>query len=69
MIFDVVTLGEAMLRFSVPPGTWLEEANRLDLHIAGAEANTPSPWPSWAEASAGCPGFLTPRSGGGWAGS
>jgi 2-dehydro-3-deoxygluconokinase len=38
--FDVVTLGEAMLRLSVPPGTRLEEADRLDLHIAGAEANT-----------------------------
>jgi len=40
MTFDVVTLGEAMLRLSVRPGDQLEEADRLDLHIAGAEANT-----------------------------
>lgn len=40
MTFDVVTLGEAMLRLSVPPGTRLEAAARLELHIAGAEVNT-----------------------------
>jgi 2-dehydro-3-deoxygluconokinase len=38
--FDVVTLGEAMLRLSVPSGDRLEDADRLDLHVAGAEANT-----------------------------
>jgi 2-dehydro-3-deoxygluconokinase len=38
--FDVVTVGEAMLRLSAGPGTWLETAGRLDLHVAGSEANT-----------------------------
>jgi 2-dehydro-3-deoxygluconokinase len=37
---DVLTMGEAMLRLSVPPGDRLEDADRLDLHVAGAEANT-----------------------------
>jgi 2-dehydro-3-deoxygluconokinase len=40
LTFDVFTLGEAMLRLSVPPGVRLEDANRLDVHVAGAEANT-----------------------------
>jgi 2-dehydro-3-deoxygluconokinase len=40
LTFDVVTLGEAMLRLSVPPGDRLEDADGLDLHVAGAEANT-----------------------------
>ena len=40
MSFDVVTIGEAMLRLSVPAGVRLEETERLDLHVAGAEANT-----------------------------
>jgi 2-dehydro-3-deoxygluconokinase len=40
MSFEVITLGEAMLRLSVPAGTPLEAAVRLDLHVAGAEANT-----------------------------
>jgi 2-dehydro-3-deoxygluconokinase len=40
MNFDVVTIGEAMLRLSVPAGVRLEEAQQLDLHVAGAEANT-----------------------------
>lgn len=40
MTFDVFTLGEAMLRLSVPPGHRLEVADQLDLHVAGAEANT-----------------------------
>jgi 2-dehydro-3-deoxygluconokinase len=37
--FDVTTFGEAMLRLSVPAGTRLESAARLDMHPAGAEAN------------------------------
>lgn len=40
MTFDVVTLGEAMLRLSVPPGTRLEQADQVDLRVAGAEVNT-----------------------------
>jgi 2-dehydro-3-deoxygluconokinase len=40
MTYDVLTLGEAMLRLSVPAGTRLETTDRLDLHVAGAEANT-----------------------------
>jgi 2-dehydro-3-deoxygluconokinase len=40
MSFEVITLGEAMLRLSVPAGTSLETAGQLDLHVAGAEANT-----------------------------
>lgn len=40
MSFDVITIGEAMLRLSVPAGVRLEETERLDLHVAGAEANT-----------------------------
>lgn len=37
--FDVTSLGEAMLRFSVPAGTRLETAHQFDVHPAGAEAN------------------------------
>jgi 2-dehydro-3-deoxygluconokinase len=37
--FDVTSFGEAMLRLSVPAGTRLETADRLDMHPAGAEAN------------------------------
>jgi 2-dehydro-3-deoxygluconokinase len=37
---DVLTVGEAMLRLSVSPGRRLETAGELDLHVAGAEANT-----------------------------
>lgn len=39
MPFDVTSIGEAMLRISVPPGVRLEQAESLDLHPAGAEAN------------------------------
>jgi 2-dehydro-3-deoxygluconokinase len=38
-MLDVVTFGEAMVRFSVPAGQALESAARFDVHIAGAEAN------------------------------
>ena len=37
--FDVTTLGEMLLRFSVPIGERLETATRLDVYPAGAEAN------------------------------
>jgi 2-dehydro-3-deoxygluconokinase len=37
--FDVTTLGEMLLRLSVPSGKRLEQATHLDVHPAGAEAN------------------------------
>ncbi len=37
--FDVSTLGEALLRFSVRPGELLEDAPRFDVHVAGSECN------------------------------
>lgn len=37
--FDVTTFGEMMLRLSVPSGERLENATRLDVYPAGAEAN------------------------------
>ena len=37
--FDVTTLGEALIRFSVPPGERLESAERYEICSAGAEAN------------------------------
>jgi 2-dehydro-3-deoxygluconokinase len=37
--FQVVTLGEAMLRLSVRPGDRLEDAPAFDVHVAGSEAN------------------------------
>jgi 2-dehydro-3-deoxygluconokinase len=36
---DVFTLGEAMLRLSVPAGETLETSPSLDVHVAGTEAN------------------------------
>jgi 2-dehydro-3-deoxygluconokinase len=40
--FDVTTVGEALLRLSVPAGTRLETAATLDVHPAGTEANVVS---------------------------
>ncbi len=40
--FDVSTLGEMMLRLSVPSGERLETAARLDVYSAGAESNVAS---------------------------
>jgi len=40
--FDVTTLGEMLLRLSVPSGERLETATRLDAYPAGAEANVVS---------------------------
>ncbi|HUM70631.1 MAG TPA: PfkB family carbohydrate kinase, partial [Chloroflexota bacterium] len=37
--FDLTTIGEAMLRLSVPAGVRLETARQLDMFPAGAEAN------------------------------
>ena len=37
--FDVTTLGEMLIRLSVPSGIRLESAGHLDVHPAGAEAN------------------------------
>ncbi len=37
--FELTTLGEAMLRLSVPLGRRLADAHSLDLEIGGAEAN------------------------------
>lgn len=40
--FDVTTLGEMMLRLSVPAGQRLETATNLDVYPAGAESNVVS---------------------------
>jgi 2-dehydro-3-deoxygluconokinase len=40
--FDVTSLGEMLLRLSVPSGQRLENANHLDVSPAGAEANVMS---------------------------
>lgn len=37
--FDVTTLGEMLIRLSVPSGERLQTARQLDMHPAGAEAN------------------------------
>jgi len=37
--FDLVSLGEAMLRLSVPLGQRLDDARSLDVEIGGAESN------------------------------
>src|SRR5258708_659510 len=36
---DLITVGEAMIRFSTPSGTLLAEAPAMDVHVAGAESN------------------------------
>jgi 2-dehydro-3-deoxygluconokinase len=38
-LFDLTTLGEAMLRLSVPLGRRLADTQSLDLQVGGAEAN------------------------------
>jgi 2-dehydro-3-deoxygluconokinase len=40
--FDVTTIGEGQLRYSVPSGQRLEVANQLDVHVACTEANVAS---------------------------
>ena len=39
-LFDVTTVGEMLLRLSVPTGDRLEKATHLDVHPAGAEARS-----------------------------
>ena len=39
MSVDVVTLGEALLRLSLPPGTRFSELGQLEASIGGAESN------------------------------
>ena len=40
--FDVTTIGEGQLRYSVPLGSHLERASRLDVNVTGTEANVTS---------------------------
>ncbi len=40
--FDMTTIGEGQLRYSVPPGQRLETASQLDVHVACTEANVAS---------------------------
>ena len=40
MNFDVITLGETMLRLTPPGFDRLEQASTLELHIGGSESNT-----------------------------
>lgn len=40
--FDVTTIGEGQLRYSVPVGVHLERAAQLDVHVTGTEANVTS---------------------------
>jgi 2-dehydro-3-deoxygluconokinase len=37
--FDITTLGEGQLRYSVPAGKRLAEAQQLDVHVTGTELN------------------------------
>lgn len=39
MTVEVVGIGEAMIRLSVPPGERLETAEKFDVHLGGSEAN------------------------------
>ncbi len=40
--FDVTTIGEGQLRFSVPAGMMLEQAKQFDVNISGTEGNVAS---------------------------
>lgn len=40
MQFDVVTLGETMLRLTPPGFDRLEQANQFEVHVGGSESNT-----------------------------
>ena len=40
--FDVTTIGEGQLRYSVPLGSHLERASQLDVNVTGTEANVTS---------------------------
>jgi len=37
--FDLISLGESMLRLSVPAGKRLDDTRKLDMELAGAESN------------------------------
>jgi 2-dehydro-3-deoxygluconokinase len=37
--FDITSIGETMLRYSVPSGSRLENADSLDVHVGGSESN------------------------------
>lgn len=50
----IATLGEAMLRLSVPSGERLQEARSLDFHVGGSEANV-----AYALAQIGVPSSWT----------
>lgn len=39
-MYDVITLGETMLRFTPADGQRIEQATQFDLHIGGSESNT-----------------------------
>ena len=39
MIYDVVTLGETMLRLTPPNQQLIEQANTLEMHVGGSESN------------------------------
>lgn len=39
-MYDVVTIGETMLRFTPPSGLRWEQAEQLQIHIGGSESNT-----------------------------
>ena len=40
MTYDIVTFGESMLRLSPPDDLRIEQANNLDIFVAGSESNT-----------------------------
>ncbi|MEO0561285.1 MAG: PfkB family carbohydrate kinase, partial [Chloroflexota bacterium] len=40
--FDVTTIGEGQLRYSVPSGTYMEAAQQFDVRVTGTEANVTS---------------------------
>ena len=40
--FDMTTIGEGQLRYSVPLGAYLERATQLDVNVTGTEANVSS---------------------------
>ena len=39
-MYDVITLGETMLRLSPANGSRIEQATQFDIHVGGSESNT-----------------------------
>src|SRR4051812_25493286 len=39
-VYDVVTLGETMLRFTPPAMQRIEQASTFEIHVGGSESNT-----------------------------